>query len=79
MSIGNEGDQKMFQEAIAAAQKETLDAQNIKLNFQPGPGSRPDAWPKVMTMFAGNQAFDVQRIDDDRVYVLATENKYLSA
>ena len=75
MSIGNEGDQKMFQEAIAAAQKESLDAQNIKLNFQPGPASGPDAWAKVMTMFAGNQAFDVQRIDDDRVYLLATENK----
>jgi multiple sugar transport system substrate-binding protein len=75
MSIGNEGDQKMFQEAIAAAQKESLDAQNIKVNFQPGPASGPDAWAKVMTMFAGNQAFDVQRIDDDRVYLLATENK----
>jgi multiple sugar transport system substrate-binding protein len=75
MSIGNEGDQKMFQEALAAAQKESLDAQNIKVNFQPGPASGPDAWAKVMTMFAGNQAFDVQRIDDDRVYLLATENK----
>jgi multiple sugar transport system substrate-binding protein len=75
MSIGNEGDQKMFQEAIAAAQKETLDAQKIKINVQPGPPGGPGAWEKVMTMFAGNQAFDVQRIDDDRVYVLATENK----
>jgi len=75
MSTGSEAQQKMFQEAIAAAQKESLDAMNIKINFQPGIPSGPGDWQKIMTMYAANQAFDVQRIDDDRVYVLATENK----
>jgi multiple sugar transport system substrate-binding protein len=74
MSTGTEVDQNMFKEAIDAALKESLDAQNIKVNFQPGP-SGTGAWEKVMAMYAANQAFDVQRIDDDRVYLLAVENK----
>src|SRR5918998_1168912 len=57
MSIGTEVDQNMFKEAIDAAQKESLDALNIKVNFQPGP-SGTGAWEKIMAMYAANQAFD---------------------
>lgn len=74
MSTGTEVDQTMFKEAVDTVQKNTLDALNIKVNFQPGP-SGSGAWEKVMAMFAANQAFDVQRIDDDRVFLLAVENK----
>jgi ABC-type glycerol-3-phosphate transport system substrate-binding protein len=74
MSTGTEVDQTMFKEAVDTVQKNTLDALNIKVNFQPGPSGN-GAWEKVMAMFAANQAFDVQRIDDDRVFLLAVENK----
>ena len=59
MSTGTEVDQNMFKEAVDTVQKNTLDALNIKVNFQPGP-SGSGAWEKVMAMFAANQAFDVQ-------------------
>lgn len=72
MSSGNEGDQQMFKEAIDAAQQATLSAEEITINWQPYPGG---GWDKIMTMFAAGQAYDIQRIDDDRVYLLAVENK----
>jgi ABC-type glycerol-3-phosphate transport system substrate-binding protein len=37
MSIGDAQDQAMFKEMIAAAQKESLDAQKIKISWSPAP------------------------------------------
>lgn len=71
MSTGNADEQKMFQEAIAAI-KPKMDAHRIRIEWQPDPGG---GWNKIMAMFAADQAFDIQRIDDDRVYLLAVENK----
>lgn len=72
MSPGTVREQQMYQEAIAAAQAATLDALNIKINWFAAPGGD---WDRIMTMFAAGEAYDIQRIDDDRVYLLAVENK----
>lgn len=72
MSPGTLTDQQIFQDAIAAAQEETLNDLNIQINWNAAPSG---GWERVMTMFAADQAYDIQRIDDDRVYLLALENK----
>lgn len=72
MSIGSLQEQQIFQDAINAAQEESLSDQNIKINWVQSPA---DDWAKVMTMFAADEAYDIQRIDDDRIYLLAQENK----
>lgn len=73
-SIGDTTAQKMFKDMIAAAQAETLDALKIKVVWKPAPG---DDWASVMLQFASGTTSDVQRIDDDRVYDLATSGKIL--
>ena len=73
-SIGDTTAQKMFKDMIAAAQAETLDALKIQLVWKPAPG---DDWASVMLQFASGTTSDVQRIDDDRVYDLATSGKIL--
>lgn len=72
MSIGSLQEQQIYQEAIEAAQNESLDDSNVKINWVQSPA---DDWAKVMTMFAAGEAYDIQRIDDDRIYLLALENK----
>jgi multiple sugar transport system substrate-binding protein len=61
----------MHQEALTAI-KPAMDAQQITITWNPDPGG---GWNKVMSMFAAGTAFDIQRIDDDRVYLLAVEGK----
>ncbi|MBM7800532.1 multiple sugar transport system substrate-binding protein [Microlunatus panaciterrae] len=73
-SIGDTTAQKMFKDMIAAAQKESLDEQKIKIVWKPAPG---DDWASVMLQFASGTTSDIQRIDDDRVYDLATSGKIL--
>ena len=73
-SIGDTTQQKMFKDMIAAAQKESLDDQKIKIIWKPAPG---DDWASVMLQFASGTAADIQRIDDDRVYDLATSGKII--
>jgi len=72
MSIGSLQEQEMYQQAIEAAQQETLNDLNIQINWQAAPSNE---WERIMTLFAADQASDIQRIDDDRVYLLASENK----
>lgn len=72
MSIGSLREQEMYQQAIEAAQQETLNDLNIKINWQAAPSND---WERIMTLFAAGEASDIQRIDDDRVYLLALENK----
>lgn len=72
MSIGDAQDQAMFKEMIAAAQKESLDKQQIKINWQPAPG---DDWSRTVALFASGTAADITRMDDDRVYSLALDKK----
>jgi multiple sugar transport system substrate-binding protein len=62
----------MFQEAIEAAQNEHLNDLNININWHAAPEG---GWERIMTMFAAGEAYDIQRIDDDRVYLLALENQ----
>ena len=71
-SIGDAKAQQMFQDMIAAAQAESLDELKIKVIWKPAPG---DGWDSVMLQFASGTVCDVQRIDDDRVYALAVDNK----
>ncbi len=71
-SIGDAKSQQMFQDMIAAAQTEALDELKIKIIWKPAPG---DGWDSVMLQFASGTVCDVQRIDDDRVYALAVDNK----
>lgn len=73
-SIGDTKTQRMFQDVIAAAQEETLDDLKIKVVWKPAPG---DDWASVMLQFASGTTSDIQRIDDDRVYDLATSGKIL--
>ncbi|MFI5695480.1 ABC transporter substrate-binding protein [Kribbella sp. NPDC051586] len=73
-SVGDPTTQKMFKDMIAAAQKESLDEHKIKIVWKPAPG---DDWASVMLQFASGTAADLQRIDDDRVYDLATTGKIL--
>jgi ABC-type glycerol-3-phosphate transport system substrate-binding protein len=73
-SVGDPTTQKMFKDMIAAAQKESLDEHKIKIIWKPAPG---DDWASVMLQFASGTAADLQRIDDDRVYDLATNGKIL--
>lgn len=73
-SVGDPTTQKMFKEMIAAAQKESLDEHKIKIVWKPAPG---DDWASVMLQFASGTTADLQRIDDDRVYDLATNGKIL--
>ncbi|CAA9354107.1 MAG: hypothetical protein AVDCRST_MAG93-7267 [uncultured Chloroflexia bacterium] len=72
MSIGSLQEQEMYQRAIEAAQQEALNDLNIKINWQAAPSND---WERIMTLFAAGEASDIQRIDDDRVYLLALENK----
>lgn len=72
MSPGTVEEQQMFQEAIEAAQEEVLNDLNIQVNWHAAPAG---GWERIMTMFAAGEAYDIQRIDDDRVYLLALENK----
>lgn len=73
MSTGGEADQLMFQEALkVAAEQPALQDRNITIEWQPDPGG---GWDKIMAMFASDTAYDVQRIDDDRVAELALNNK----
>jgi ABC-type glycerol-3-phosphate transport system substrate-binding protein len=71
-SIGDTTSQKMFKDMIAAAQQESLDDQKIKIIWKPAPG---DDWASVMLQFSSGTTADIQRIDDDRVYDLATSGK----
>lgn len=71
-SIGDAKAQQMFQDMIAAAQTESLDEHKIKISWKPAPG---DGWDSVMLQFASGTVCDVQRIDDDRVYALAVDDK----
>src|SRR5262245_31931099 len=48
MSTGNEGEQKMFQDALAAI-KPKMDAEKITITWNPDPGG---GWNKIMSMFA---------------------------
>lgn len=73
-SIGDATTQRMFKDMIAAAQQETLDDQQIRIIWKPAPG---DDWPSVMLQFASGTTADIQRIDDDRVYDLATSGKII--
>ena len=73
-SVGDPTTQKMFKDMIAAAQKESLDEHKIKIVWKPAPG---DDWASVMLQFASGTAADLQRIDDDRVYDLATNGKII--
>jgi len=73
-SIGDTVAQKMFKDMIAAAQQESLDEQKIKIVWKPAPG---DDWASVMLQFASGTTSDIQRIDDDRVYDLATSGKII--
>ena len=72
MSIGDAQDQAMFKEMIAAAQKESLDKQQIKIQWRPAPG---DDWERTTALFASGTAADITRMDDDRVYSLALDKK----
>ncbi|MEZ4865502.1 MAG: extracellular solute-binding protein [Caldilineaceae bacterium] len=73
MSIGGEPDQVMFQEALKVANEQAaISERNILIEWQPDPGG---GWDKIMAMFASDTAYDVQRIDDDRVAELALNNK----
>jgi multiple sugar transport system substrate-binding protein len=72
MSPGSLTDQQIFQDAIAEAQEESLNDLGIQINWNAAPSGD---WERIMTMFAADQAYDIQRIDDDRVYLLALENK----
>jgi multiple sugar transport system substrate-binding protein len=73
MSTGGEADQLMFQNALkVAAEQPALAGNNIVVEWQPDPGG---GWDKIMSMFASDTAYDVQRIDDDRVAELAMNNK----
>lgn len=75
MSIGGELDQEMFKEALDVAnEQEVLQSKGITVEWQPYPGG---GWDKIMAMFASDTAYDVQRIDDDRVAELALNNKVL--
>ena len=71
MSIGGAKEQEMFQAAMKETEKLLAD-QKITIEWQPDPGG---GWEKIMSMFAADQAYDVQRIDDDRVAELALANK----
>lgn len=73
MSTGGESDQIMFQEALSLANEQpALAERGITIEWQPDPGG---GWDKIMAMFASDTAYDVQRIDDDRVAELALNNK----
>ncbi len=72
MTTGDTATQALFKEIIGAAQQSELDARQIKLNWQPAPSSE---WARIMQMFVNGTAADVQRIDDDRVYALAVDNR----
>lgn len=73
MSSGGEPDQLMFQEALeVASQQAAIQDNGIKIEWQPYPGG---GWEKIMSMFAADQAYDVQRVDDDTVADLALNNK----
>lgn len=71
MSIGGAKEQEMFKAAMAETEK-ALANDKITIEWQPDPGG---GWDKIMSMFAADQAYDVQRIDDDRVAALAMANK----
>jgi multiple sugar transport system substrate-binding protein len=71
-SVGTVSEQKIYQQMIAAAQEEVLDDLKITLSWQ---ANTADSWDQVMLKFASGTAADVQRIDDDRVYGLALDNK----
>lgn len=73
-SIGDATTQKLFKDMIAAAQAESLDDLKIKIIWKPAPG---DDWPAIMLQFASGTTADIQRIDDDRVYDLATSGKII--
>jgi ABC-type glycerol-3-phosphate transport system substrate-binding protein len=72
MSIGDAHDQQMFKSMIAAAQKESLDKQQIKIIWKPAPG---DDWARTVALFASGTAADITRMDDDRVFSLALDKK----
>jgi multiple sugar transport system substrate-binding protein len=72
MSIGDAQDQQMFKDMIAAAQKESLDKEQIKIEWQPAPGTD---WSRTTALFASGTAADITRMDDDRVYSLALDKK----
>lgn len=71
MDTGGASEQKMFQAAVDQTNKLLAD-KKITVELQPYPGG---GWDKIMSMFAANAAYDVQRIDDDRVTELALANK----
>ncbi len=71
MSTGGAKEQEMFKAALAETTKALAD-QKITIEWQPDPGG---GWDKIMSMFAADTAYDVQRIDDDRVANLAVANK----
>jgi len=73
-SIGDTTQQVMFKNMLAAAQTESLNDHKIKMIWKPAPGTD---WPSVMMQFGSGTACDVQRMDDDRVYDLATSGKIL--
>jgi multiple sugar transport system substrate-binding protein len=73
MSLGGETEQEMFKESLDVAKEQpAVQEANIEIEWQPDPGG---GWDKIMSMFAAGTAYDVQRIDDDRVATLALEAK----
>lgn len=63
----------MFKEALDVANEQpALQDNHIVVEGQPYPGG---GWEKIMSMFAADQAYDVQRCDDDTVADLALNNK----
>jgi multiple sugar transport system substrate-binding protein len=62
MALGNETNQLMFKELVEAFNAKQL---GVQVNYLPHPEG---GWEKVRTMFAGGQATDCIRMDDDDVY-----------
>lgn len=71
MDSGGAKEQEMFKAAINQTNQILAD-KKITIEWQPYPGG---GWDKIMSMFAANAAYDLQRIDDDRVTELVFANK----
>ena len=65
MGLGNEVTQAMFKDLTEAFNSSQ---QAVRVNYMPHPEG---GWEKVRAMFAGGQATDVIRMDDDDVYDFA--------
>ncbi len=66
MATGSESFQVMYKELIEAFQKTGT---NVHVNYMPHPEG---GWEKVRAIFAGGQATDIMRMDDDDVHDFAT-------